>query len=89
MTFQFLILAMSCASSTSLTALNMISMSLLPSLDKDSRSNERESRAEWSQLEFRIIIDTKSGPPETVILMASSLQEKSAWCSDISQVRRY
>lgn len=84
---KFLIVAVSCTSSMSLTALNTLSLSLLAPLDKDPRSPVPNT--EWARLEFRIIIDTKSGPPETIILMASSLQEKASWCSDISQVRRY
>ncbi|ESP05611.1 hypothetical protein LOTGIDRAFT_102760, partial [Lottia gigantea] len=39
----------------------------------------------YNGLDFRIIIDSKSGPPITISLVASTLHEKAAWCSDISQ----
>jgi len=43
--------------------------------------------AEYNGLDFRITMDsTASGPPVTITLLASTLQEKAAWCSDISQV---
>ena len=52
---------------------------------------EREAKLsiDYNGLDFRIILDTKSGPPVTVNLVASTLQEKAAWCSDISQVRAF
>lgn len=39
-------------------------------------------------LDFRIIVHSKDKetPPTSLTFVASSLQEKSAWCSDISQV---
>jgi len=45
--------------------------------------------AEYNGLDFRITMDTRSGPPVTITLVASTLQEKAAWCSDISQVSQY
>lgn len=45
-----------------------------------------EKDTNYNGLDFRLIIDSKSGPPVTIILLASTLQEKAAWCSDISQV---
>ena len=42
--------------------------------------------AEYNGLDFRITMDTRSGPPVTITLVASTLHEKAAWCSDISQV---
>ena len=39
--------------------------------------------AEYNGLEFRITMDSRSGPPITITLLASTLQEKAAWCSDI------
>ncbi|CAL1527360.1 unnamed protein product, partial [Lymnaea stagnalis] len=46
---------------------------------------EKEPKAEYNGLDFRLIIDSKSGPPITITLVASTLHEKAAWCSDISQ----
>lgn len=43
-------------------------------------------RNNYNGLDFKIIIDSKSGPPTTLTLVASTHQEKIAWCSDISQV---
>lgn len=37
-------------------------------------------------LDFKIGVEPKDSPPFTVILVASSRQEKAAWTSDISQV---
>lgn len=38
-------------------------------------------------LDFKIGVEPKDSLPFTVILVASSRQEKAAWTSDISQVR--
>lgn len=46
-------------------------------------------RNNYNGLDFKIIIDSKSGPPTTLTLVASTHQEKIAWCSDISQVCIY
>lgn len=37
-------------------------------------------------MDFKIGVEPKDSPPFTVILVASSRQEKAAWTSDISQV---
>lgn len=37
-------------------------------------------------LDFKLMVEPKDSQPYTVILVASSRQEKSAWTSDISQV---
>ena len=52
---------------------------------------EKENKIDYNGLDFRIILDSKSGsgPPMTVILVASTLQEKAAWCSDIGQVSTF
>ncbi|XP_064620078.1 ras-specific guanine nucleotide-releasing factor 2-like isoform X2 [Lineus longissimus] len=50
-----------------------------------TQSCEQRERMDYSGLDFRLIVDTKSGPPVTITLVASTLQEKAAWCSDISQ----
>ncbi|XP_041368344.1 ras-specific guanine nucleotide-releasing factor 2-like isoform X7 [Gigantopelta aegis] len=46
---------------------------------------EREAKVEYNGLDFRLIVDSKSGPPISLLLVATSLHEKAAWCSDISQ----
>ncbi|KAK7496823.1 hypothetical protein BaRGS_00011803, partial [Batillaria attramentaria] len=55
---------------------------LLPST---SGSDRECSKVDYNGLDFRLIVDTKSGPPITITLVASTLHEKAAWCSDISQ----
>ncbi|XP_060073203.1 ras-specific guanine nucleotide-releasing factor 2-like [Ylistrum balloti] len=50
-----------------------------------TQSCERDSRPDYNGLDFKIIVDSKSGPPTTITLVASTHQEKIAWCSDISQ----
>lgn len=39
-------------------------------------------------LDFKIVVEPKDSQSFTVILVASSRQEKSAWTSDISQARQ-
>ncbi|GFO14572.1 ras-specific guanine nucleotide-releasing factor 2, partial [Plakobranchus ocellatus] len=46
---------------------------------------DRDVKPDYNGLDFRLLIDSKSGPPVTVTLVASTLHEKAAWCSDISQ----
>ena len=50
---------------------------------------EREPRVDYGGLDFRITLDSRSGPPVTITLVASTMQEKAAWCSDISQARKW
>lgn len=45
------------------------------------------SGQDTEHLDFKVMAEPKDCPPYTVILVASSRQEKSAWTSDISQVR--
>ncbi|PVD19918.1 hypothetical protein C0Q70_20412 [Pomacea canaliculata] len=47
--------------------------------------SDRECKVDYNGLDFRLIVDSKSGPPITITLVASTLHEKAAWCSDISQ----
>ena len=74
---------------------NILAASLEGSLTSSSGNllsaalaGERDPRAslDCNGLEFRLIVDWKSGPPISVLLVASTLTEKAAWCSDISQV---
>jgi len=41
---------------------------------------------DYGGLDFKIIIDSKTGPASTLHLVAPTMQEKAAWTSDISQV---
>lgn len=41
---------------------------------------------DYGGLDFKIIIDWKTGPAITVHIVAPTMQEKAAWTSDISQV---
>ncbi|KAL8608829.1 hypothetical protein ACOMHN_034774 [Nucella lapillus] len=54
-------------------------------LPNSTTGTEREVKVDYNGLDFRLIVDTKSGPPITITLVASTLHEKAAWCSDISQ----
>ena len=58
--------------------------SLLPSSADDT--GRGRGSVDYGGLDFRLIVDTHSGPPVTINLVASTLQEKAAWCSDIGQV---
>ncbi|XP_052831997.1 ras-specific guanine nucleotide-releasing factor 2 isoform X2 [Octopus bimaculoides] len=57
------------------------------SLGPNALGNQTDGkdRPDHHGLEFRLIIDSKSGPPLTLSLVAATPQEKAAWCSEISQ----
>ncbi|KAA0193679.1 Ras-specific guanine nucleotide-releasing factor 1 [Fasciolopsis buskii] len=42
-------------------------------------------KTDYGNLDFRIVWEPKNGQPTSIWLVASTLQEKAAWCSDISQ----
>uniref|UniRef100_A0A2K5SCK6 Ras protein specific guanine nucleotide releasing factor 1 n=1 Tax=Cebus imitator TaxID=2715852 RepID=A0A2K5SCK6_CEBIM len=55
---------------------------------EESESTEEEAKGsgqDVDHLDFKIGVEPKDSPPFTVILVASSRQEKAAWTSDISQ----
>uniref|UniRef100_A0A3B3SAJ0 Ras protein specific guanine nucleotide releasing factor 1 n=1 Tax=Paramormyrops kingsleyae TaxID=1676925 RepID=A0A3B3SAJ0_9TELE len=51
----------------------------------DDESKPDKSGQDMEHLDFKVIVEPKDGQSFTVILVASSRQEKSAWTSDISQ----
>lgn len=51
-------------------------------------SKAKASGQDIDHLDFKIVVEPKDSPSFTVILVASSRQEKAAWTSDISQVDR-
>uniref|UniRef100_A0A8C6L3L8 Ras protein specific guanine nucleotide releasing factor 1 n=1 Tax=Nothobranchius furzeri TaxID=105023 RepID=A0A8C6L3L8_NOTFU len=53
--------------------------------EPEGTDDECKSGQDTEHLDFKIIVEPKEGQPYTVILVASSRQEKSAWTSDISQ----
>uniref|UniRef100_A0A2I3RD49 Ras protein specific guanine nucleotide releasing factor 1 n=1 Tax=Pan troglodytes TaxID=9598 RepID=A0A2I3RD49_PANTR len=56
---------------------------------EEPESTEEEAKGsgqDTDHLDFKIGVEPKDSPPFTVILVASSRQEKAAWTSDISQV---
>ncbi|XP_055969916.1 ras-specific guanine nucleotide-releasing factor 1 isoform X2 [Sorex fumeus] len=55
---------------------------------EEPESTEEEAKGsgqDVEHLDFKIGVEPKDAPPFTVILVASSRQEKAAWTSDISQ----
>ncbi|XP_060709320.1 ras-specific guanine nucleotide-releasing factor 1 isoform X2 [Hemiscyllium ocellatum] len=57
-------------------------------LMEDTETTEDEARGlgqDLEHLDFKIVVEPKDTPSFTVILVASSRQEKAAWTSDISQ----
>ncbi|KAI5085107.1 ras-specific guanine nucleotide-releasing factor 1 isoform X1, partial [Silurus meridionalis] len=56
----------------------LTSVSFTAKSDKNSQDLEH--------LDFKIVVEPKDSQSFTIILVASSRQEKSAWTSDISQV---
>uniref|UniRef100_A0A671WH85 Ras protein specific guanine nucleotide releasing factor 1 n=1 Tax=Sparus aurata TaxID=8175 RepID=A0A671WH85_SPAAU len=51
----------------------------------DDESKGERSGQDTEHLDFKVMVEPKDVQPYTVILVASSRQEKSAWTSDISQ----
>lgn len=49
-------------------------------------SKAKSSGQDIDHLDFKIVVEPKDSSSFTVILVASSRQEKAAWTSDISQV---
>ena len=61
--------------------------SSLSSLSSESSGPVHDNNKEtYHNLDFKVIVEQKSGPPVTVHLMASTMQEKQAWVTDIGQV---
>ncbi|KAM9126021.1 ras-specific guanine nucleotide-releasing factor 1 isoform 4-T4 [Pangshura tecta] len=57
-------------------------------LMEEQESTDEETKAsgqDTDHLDFKIVVEPKDSPSFTVILVASSRQEKAAWTSDISQ----
>ncbi|XP_077173803.1 ras-specific guanine nucleotide-releasing factor 1 isoform X1 [Paroedura picta] len=57
-------------------------------LVEETESAEEETKGsgqDIDHLDFKIVVEPKDGPSYTIILVASSRQEKAAWTSDISQ----
>uniref|UniRef100_A0A8C8GIH9 Ras-specific guanine nucleotide-releasing factor 1 n=1 Tax=Oncorhynchus tshawytscha TaxID=74940 RepID=A0A8C8GIH9_ONCTS len=53
--------------------------------DPEVTDDEYKGVQDMEHLDFKIVVEPKEGQSFTVILVASSRQEKSAWTSDISQ----
>ncbi|KAL4005817.1 hypothetical protein ACER0C_005530 [Sarotherodon galilaeus] len=53
--------------------------------DPEGTDDEYKSGQDMEHLDFKIVVEPKDSQSFTVILVASSRQEKSAWTSDISQ----
>ncbi|CAL8355832.1 unnamed protein product [Lota lota] len=53
--------------------------------DPEGTEDEHKSGQDLEHLDFKIVVEPKDLQSFTVILVASSRQEKSAWTSDISQ----
>ena len=73
-----------------ISAVSVDSSQSIVSTSSSLFSSSQDKQVDYNGLDFRIIVDSKSGasPPVHITLVASSLQEKAAWCSDISQVTR-
>ncbi|XP_077988793.1 ras-specific guanine nucleotide-releasing factor 2-like [Glandiceps talaboti] len=53
--------------------------------DDESSVSSHTSQTEYDNMEVKLIVDSKSGPPLNIILVAGTQQEKNAWMSDLSQ----
>lgn len=58
------------------------------SLYADLKAKSDKSGQDMEHLDFKIVVEPKDSQSFTIILVASSRQEKSAWTSDISQARQ-
>ncbi|KAJ1069692.1 hypothetical protein K5549_009715 [Capra hircus] len=64
--------------------ISLIDCTLLEELES-TEEEAKGSGQDVDHLDFKIGVEPKDSPPFTVILVASSRQEKAAWTSDISQ----
>lgn len=53
------------------------------------KAKSDKSGQDMEHLDFKIVAEPKDSQSFTVILVASSRQEKSAWTSDISQASQH
>uniref|UniRef100_A0A3P8VZS6 Ras protein specific guanine nucleotide releasing factor 1 n=1 Tax=Cynoglossus semilaevis TaxID=244447 RepID=A0A3P8VZS6_CYNSE len=53
--------------------------------EAEGADDEKRGGQDTEHLDFKVMVEPKDGQTYTVILVASSRQEKSAWTSDISQ----
>ncbi|XP_022672231.1 ras-specific guanine nucleotide-releasing factor 2-like isoform X2 [Varroa destructor] len=54
-------------------------------LNQNNQASSNGQEKDYGGLDFKIIVDFKTGPPITIHLVAPTMQEKAAWTSDISQ----
>lgn len=64
----------------------MICMHKVNLLNWSLAAKGERSVQDTEHLDFKVMVEPKESQAYTVILVASSRQEKSAWTSDISQV---
>ncbi|KAH9506455.1 Ras protein-specific guanine nucleotide-releasing factor [Dermatophagoides farinae] len=74
---------------TTTTATTTTNVSSSTATNNATTATPTHSGKDYGGLDFKIIVDCKTGPPVTVHLVAPTLQEKTAWISDISQVRHF
>lgn len=77
--------SLSSASSHSSETGHTISFAIHPSTPAANASTPSHGK-DFGGLDFKLIVDSKAGPASTIHLVAPTLQEKTAWISDISQV---
>ncbi|VDP49722.1 unnamed protein product [Schistosoma curassoni] len=81
----------SCIQPTSPLSFSMLhrfssNMGLFNSINNNNNNNTCiNDKTDYGNLDFRLIWEPKNGQPTSIWLVASTLQEKAAWCSDISQ----
>lgn len=85
----------SCIQPTSPLSFSMLhrfssNMGLFNSINNNNNNNNTciNDKTDYGNLDFRLIWEPKNGQPTSIWLVASTLQEKAAWCSDISQVSK-
>ncbi|XP_052281011.1 ras-specific guanine nucleotide-releasing factor 1-like [Dreissena polymorpha] len=67
------------------TSLDSVSSAVSSNSQSTLLPFQLEKLVDYNGLDFRLIVDSKSGPQIIVTLVASTHIEKAAWCSDVSQ----
>ncbi|XP_033633758.1 ras-specific guanine nucleotide-releasing factor 2-like isoform X1 [Asterias rubens] len=63
----------------------LIDTAIVEDFDPFDDETAQPPTADYDGLDFKLIVDSKSGPPMIITLVAPSHQDKAAWTSDISQ----
>ncbi|XP_038072295.1 ras-specific guanine nucleotide-releasing factor 2-like [Patiria miniata] len=63
----------------------LIDTAIVEDFDPFDDEPSQQTQSDYDNLDFKLIVDSKSGPPLVITLVAPTHQDKAAWTSDISQ----